>query len=165
MKEVIQVRTEKEITAIYERQADTVWRVCFSFMKNHHDAQDMLQETFIRLMRSDVRFQDAGHEKAWLIVTASNLCKNALRHPERIPEDIDGLWDLAAPERQDTGLAEAVLALPPLYQEAVYLYYYEGYGTEEIGKMLNITPSAVRSRLARARTMLKLELEEEDNEK
>ncbi len=156
------MRTEKEITAIYQRHADTVWRVCYSFMKNHHDAQDLMQETFIRLLRSDVSFKNTEHEKAWLIVTASNLCKNALRHPERITEDIDEQYDLSVPERPDEGLKEAVLGLPPLYQEVIYLYYYEGYSTEEISAMLDTAPSTIRVRLSRARAKLKIELEEEE---
>ena len=154
------MRTEKEITAIYERHADTVWRVCYSFMRNHDDAQDMLQETFIRLIRSDVRFTDTEHEKAWLIVTASNLCKNALRHPERIPEDIDELYDLSGPEPPDMSLAEAILKLPPQYKDVIYLYYYEGYSTDEISVMLGTAPATIRSRLSRARALLKAELEE-----
>ena len=154
------MRTEKEITAIYERHADMVWRVCYSFMRNHADAQDMLQETFVRLIRSDVRFTDTAHEKAWLIVTASNLCKNALRHPERIPEDIDSIRGLPPPPPADSSLMEAILSLPPLYKDVIYLYYYEGYSTEEIGAMTGTPPATIRSRLARARALLKQKLEE-----
>ena len=71
-------RTGKVIAEIYNRQVDTVYRICFSFMKNQADTEDMVQETFLRLLSSGVIFQSEEHEKAWLIVTASNLCKDLL---------------------------------------------------------------------------------------
>ncbi len=157
------MRAEQEITAIYERQADTVWRVCYSFMRNHADAQDMMHETFLRLIRSGVTFASEKHERAWLIVTASNVCKDALRHPERIPDALEDHPDLAAPEQPDSVLAEAILRLPTDYKEVIYLYYYEGYSTDEIAKMLGAAPSTVRSRLARARARLKEELEDKSD--
>ena len=72
--------TGKEITEIYNRQVDTVYRICYSFMKNISDTEDMVQETFLRLIRTGVLFQSEEHEKAWLIVTASNLCKDTLKN-------------------------------------------------------------------------------------
>ena len=156
------MRTEQELTAIYERQADTVWRVCFSFMRNHADAQDMMHETFLRLIRSDVAFASEKHEKAWLIVTASNICKDALRHPERIPDSLDDHIDLAAPEQDYSEIAEAIMTLPADYKDVIYLYYYEGYSTDEIAKMLGKAPATIRSKLARARARLKEGLEEEN---
>lgn len=68
-------RTDREITELYQRHVDTVYRVCYSYMKNRADTEDMVQDTFIKLISSGVLFQSAEHEKAWLIVTASNLCK------------------------------------------------------------------------------------------
>ena len=82
-------RTDREITELYQRHVDTVYRVCYSYMKNRADTEDMVQDTFIKLISSGVCFQSAEHEKAWLIVTASNLCKNALRHWWRRRENID----------------------------------------------------------------------------
>lgn len=73
------LRTDKEITEIYYRQVDTVYRVCYSFMKNKPEAEDLVQETFLRLISRGIIFDNERHEKAWLIVTASNLCKDALK--------------------------------------------------------------------------------------
>ncbi len=72
-------RTGKEIGEIFNRQVDTVYRICFSFVKNAADTEDMVQETFLRLLSRKVIFQSEEHEKAWLIVTASNLCKDFLK--------------------------------------------------------------------------------------
>ena len=80
------LRTDREITEIYHRQIDTVYRICYSFMKNKPEAEDMVQETFLRLIASGKTFENQRHEKAWLIVTASNLCKDQLKRlPSRRP--------------------------------------------------------------------------------
>ena len=74
------LRTEKEIIQIYNRHVDTVYRVCYSFMKNRPETEDMVQETFLRLLSSQKSFENERHEKAWLIVTASNVCKDTLKN-------------------------------------------------------------------------------------
>lgn len=90
------LRTDKEITEIYHRNVDTVYRICYSFMKNKTEAEDMVQETFLRLISAGKTFQNLRHEKAWLIVTASNLAhlqykcnsivfKKSVTHSEKSP--------------------------------------------------------------------------------
>lgn len=148
-------RTGREITEIYNRHVDTVYRVCYSFMKNKTEAEDMVQETFLRLISCGKTFEDQRHEKAWLIVTASNLCKDTLKKWWRRTESIDDYSEiLAAPEGRDTGLTEVILQLPPKYKDVVYLYYYEDYSTEEIAGFLGCPPATVRSHLMRARRKL-----------
>ena len=149
------LRTGEELEEIYRRHADTVYRVCFSFMKNPADTEDMVQETFLRLLSSGKAFSSREHEKAWLIVTAANACKDALKRWWRRSEDLSSCRCVAedAPFAID-GVLGAILALPPDYKEAVYLYYYEGYTTPEVAKILHRPQSTVRSRLARARKLL-----------
>ena len=148
-------RTDREITELYQRHVDTVYRVCYSYMKNRADTEDMVQDTFIKLISSGVCFQSTEHEKAWLIVTASNLCKNALRHWWRRRENIDDYTNLGREDSPpDTG-REAITKLPVIYKDVVYLYYYEGYTTPEIADMLSCSQSTIRNRLMRARNLLK----------
>ena len=71
--------SQQTFTHVYDRNVDTVYRVCYSFMKNKSDAEDMTQEAFLRLLSTDIQFENLRHEKAWLIVTASNLCKDSLK--------------------------------------------------------------------------------------
>lgn len=150
------LRTDEEIEEIYNRYFDTIYRVCFSFMKNEADTEDIVQETFLKLITSDKPFQSKSHEKAWLIVTACNTCKDALKHWRRKVEDIDDYPSLeAAKLSRDEHILSAVLALPIKYKEVVFLYYYEGYQTSEIARMLHCSGSAVRNRLMRARKILK----------
>ena len=148
-------RTGKEITQIYNRHVDTVYRVCYSFMKNKTDTEDMVQETFLRLLSSGKQFDNERHEKAWLIVTAANLCKDNLKKWWRRVEPLDDYSGLlAAPDGPDLSLKEAILRLPPKYKTVVYLYYYEDYSTAEIAGILGCPQSTVRSHLLRARKQL-----------
>lgn len=158
------LRTDKEITQIYNRHADTVYYVCYSFMKNKSETEDMVQETFLRLITSGKTFENERHEKAWLIVTASNLCKDSLRKWWRRNENIDDHYELAGEEDMDNPVLEAILSLPQEYKTVVYMYYYEGYSTAEIARHLQCPHATVRTRLARARKMLKILLGGESDE-
>jgi len=154
------LRAGKEtIEDVYQRHVVMLYRVAYSFMKNGPDAKDMVQEAFVRLLHSGMTFQSSEHEKAWLIVTVSNLCKSALRSPWQRRTGFDSLSQ--PPAVEDTPpdeTLEAVLALPEDYKLPVYLFYYEGYQTAEIARMLGVAPATVRSRLNRARKKLKLTL-------
>ena len=114
----------------------------------------MVQETFLRAFSWDKPFQSEEHEKAWLIVTASNLCKDTLKRARRRDEPLEEHGELTAPQHSSEVL-EAVLALPEDYKAAVYLYYYEGRSAKEIASLLNCPQATVRTRLARARRRLK----------
>ena len=152
------LRTDEEIMDIYNRQVDTVYRVCFSFMKTRTDTEDMVQETFLRLMSSGTEFQSEKHEKAWLIVTASNLCKDALRRAWRKHTSIDDLQEIPQDGPEWNPVLEAILALPADQKTAVYMYYYEGYSSAEIAKAMRCRQGTIRSRLSRARQALKKDL-------
>ena len=152
-------RTGKEITEIYNRQVNTVYRICFSFMKNTTDTEDMVQETFLRLLASGVGFVSEEHEKAWLIVTASNLCKDTLKKWWRKTVNIDDPeLGLQQPPFEIDGVLDAIMKLPADQKCAVYMYYYEGYSTAEIAGYLHCPQATVRSRLSRARKTLKHKL-------
>lgn len=149
-------RSDKEITEIYERHFSMVYRVCFSYMKNPQDTNDMVQNTFMKLIDHEVEFQNAEHEKAWLIVTASNLCKNHLRHWWQKGSSLDEYQNIAddTPFEVDETL-EVVLGLPEKYKTAIYLYYYEGYNSAEIAEILKQPQSTIRNYLHRGRNILK----------
>lgn len=105
-------------------------------------------------------FEDEGHEKAWLIVCAANLCKDELKSARRkrtvgMSESMDAV--MGEPDHMDETV-DAVLRLPAKYKDCVYLHYYEGYKTAEIARMLGIPASTVRNRLRDARGLLKAAL-------
>ena len=144
----------KNFIETYNRHVDMVYRVCYSFMKNQTDAEDMVQETFLRLLSNQKKFADERHEKAWLIVTASNLCKDTLKKWWRTNENIDDYPDLPQKTNGSSAVMEAILSLSDDYKTVVYMYYYEGYSTAEIAQFLGCPDATVRSRLARARKQL-----------
>ena len=154
------LRTSEELLEIYNRHVDTVYRVCFMFMKNVPDTEDMVQNTFIRLMKDKTVFRDEEHEKAWLIRTASNLCKDHFRHWWSKTVGIDQAGETAVDQdfNIDSSL-EKVLALPSKIKTAVYLYYYEGYSSVEIAKIMRKNESTVRGYLHTGRKLLKMEME------
>lgn len=144
-----------DITALFRRHAKTVYRLCYSFLGNAADAEDATQSVFMKLIDRPRRFNDAEHEKAWLIVCAQNHCRDMLKSAHRtrqaaLPEDIAD----ERRARQDETL-DAVLALPEKYKTCVYLFYYEGYRTAEIAAMTGVPASTVRSHLSEARSLLK----------
>ncbi len=149
-------RTDKEITEFYLRHVDMVYRLCFSFLKNRADAEDLTQECFLHALRCERHFDSVEHEKAWLIVTASNLCKNTLKKASRRDESLEEHPELPTQGGWERGeVLDAILRLPPHYKTAVYLYYYEGYTTPEIARMLHCPRATVQSRLFRARKLMK----------
>lgn len=154
-----QITREQTVTEIYSRHVDMVYRLCYSFMKNRADTEDMVQETFLKLLASEKVFQSVEHEKAWLIVTASNLCKDSLRKWWRKWEDIqDPSLGLNQSPFEVSEVLTAILALPPRDKTVVYMHYYEGYTAVEIAKILHCPQTTVRSRLMRARKRLKKQL-------
>lgn len=161
------LRTDKEVSQIYYRHVNTVYRVCFMFMKNKNDTEDMVQNTFLKLMSDKTQFQSEEHEKAWLIRTATNLCKDHFRHwwTKTIAiNDAAEAVTAQAVTAQDNIIDDTldkVLALPDKYKTVVYMYYYEGYSTVEIAKMLSKNESTIRSRLHTGRKLLKLEMEDD----
>lgn len=152
------LRTDKEVAEIYQRHKNTIYRVCFAYMKNPVDAEDALQETFCRLIRAGGAFADKEHEKAWLIKVATNLCKNSLRHWWRRTVNLERQNLEENTEPQIDGTLAAVLALPAKYKTVIYLYYYEGYNSTEIAKMLGKPQSTVRNHLSEARKALREKL-------
>jgi len=148
--------TDKEIAETYERHKDMVYRICFAYMKNVMDTEDVIQDTFCKLIMSGKVFENAEHEKAWIIRTATNLCKNALGHWWRRRESLDDHETFLATdafEIDDT--FNAVMHLPDKLKTVVYLYYYEGYDSVEISKLLQKPQSTVRYHLAQAKKILR----------
>ncbi|HOK43038.1 MAG TPA: RNA polymerase sigma factor [Thermoclostridium caenicola] len=154
------LRTDEELSGIYHRHVKTVYRVCFMYMKNSHDTEDMVQNTFLRLMRDDTQFENVEHEKAWLIRTATNLCKDYFRHWWTKRVSMDAVADVAADDALTIDeTLNRVLKLPPRYKTAVFLHYYEGYSAAEIARILGKKASTVRSWLHAARKRLRIEME------
>lgn len=163
MKSALQ-RTGRSFREIYETYLPTVYRVAYSYMKNQYDSEDAAQETFLRLMRQTKPLVDEAHLKGWLIVTASNVCRDMLRRRAREPVALDLCQEPSEGPPRSNDLMEAILRLPEKYKTAVYLYYYEGYSVKEIAELLDSLPNTVKSWLKRAREQLRELLGEDFDE-
>ena len=150
-------RADSEIEEIYRRQVRTVFRVCFTYMKSVADTEDAVSDTFVKMIKTAPAFDNEEHEKAWLIRTAVNVCKDALKHWWRKCEDISDYSDTLESESplDVDDVTEAVLGLPEKYKAVVYLYYYEGYTSVEISELLHKPKSTIRNHLHEARNLLR----------
>ena len=157
------LRTDADFDAFYERNWKYVYRLCYAFMKCEADAEDCTEDVFVKVLTGDTVFADQTHERKWLSVTAINLCKDKLKSFSR--KNVDSIDDeripeLAAPEQEDRShVRDAVFSLPPNHKDVIWLYYYEGYSTDEIARLLDRPASTIRNRLKDARKKLKTLLE------
>lgn len=150
----------KEIDYYVDTYADMIFRVAYHNTDNIDDAQDIVQEVFLRLLKKKPQFKDENHEKAWLIRVTINKAKDLHKSfwfRKRLPLD----KDYYIKDNQTKGILEEVMQLPIQYRNPIYLYYYEGYDTKEIAQILHITQNTVLTRLRRARLQLKQRWEEQ----
>lgn len=156
------MRSEEEAKRALELYADTVKRICMVHLKNQADTEDIFQTVFLKYVLSGEKFENPGHEKAWMIKVTVNACRDFLKsffRKRTIP--LDELGELPAEENREElrEVLDAVLSLPEKYKDVVYLYYYEGYNAEEIGRILGKKVNTVYTLLTRARHLLKEKLE------
>ncbi len=139
---------------------NNVLRLAYAYLHNMNDAEEILQDTLIQFLKTAPTLDSPKHEKAWLLRVAANLSKNRIDYNQRrLADELNE--ELVAKEREDLSFVwEEVKALPINQREAVHLFYYEGYTTAEIGKMLGRRESTVRSDLRRGRARLQGVLKE-----
>ena len=139
---------------------NAILRCAYSYLHNMADAEEILQDTLLKLLTAAPRFESEEHKKAWLLKVAANLSKNRIEY--NALRDCDELDEsLAAEGREDLSFVwEAVKQLPTQYREVIHLHYYEGYSTEEMAQILSRNPSTIRSDLRRGREKLKSVLKE-----
>lgn len=149
---------KQQVAALYEAYSKDVYRLALSWLHNTHDAEDILQSVFLKLLDKDITlFPDA--QKSWLLTCTANACKNHLRSFwQRNTQPLDD--KLVLPTEEDRSLWDAVGRLKPIYRAVIHLYYYEGYNQAEIAGILGISLTAVQTRMQRAREQLKKELKE-----
>jgi len=148
---------DHELEYYLGRYRSSVFAAALFLLKSPSDADDVVQEVFLGLYTYGGSFESEEHVKAWLIRCAVNRSKNLLHSPwYRLSAPLE-----AAAEKfqyDNTGGDETFALLKKLSRNnrvTLYLYYYEGYSTEEISKLLGISVSAVTSRLKRGRRQLK----------
>lgn len=139
---------------------NSILRLSYSYLHNMSDAEEILQETLIQFLKTVPHFENAVHEKAWLMRVAGNLSKNRIEY-NKIRSTDELSETLVSEHKEDLSFVwEAVKALPVSCREIVHLFYYEGYSTAQIADILKKNESTVRSGLHRGREKLKEILKE-----
>ena len=143
------------------RYKDTIFRIALNMLGSPVDADDIVQDTLIKLLERKEPFESDEHARYWLIRVAVNLSKNVLRAPWRRHDSLETAENVMVFDTPEQGeLYEDVMALPGKYRTVLYLYYYEGYSVKEISEILNIQTSNVTSRLSRASQKLRFQITE-----
>ena len=150
-----------DVREIYDRQCERAYRIALLYLKNIYDAQDAVQNIFIKLLEKPQSFENASHEDAWFIVTTKNYCRDLLKSFWKRRVDLGDIPETAAQDGQTYDLMLQMLRLSAKYREVIYLYYYEEYSIKEMAKLLDRKESTIQTQLAAARKKLKLELEKE----
>ena len=150
---------EAEFERLIGLYSSAVFRTAYCRTGNAANAEDIMQEAFLRLYTSELSFENDEHIKAWLIRTTVNLGKNLLksgwyRYSEPITAET---MEKPAKSEQiyEDGILPLIMKLKPKNRLALYLRYYEDYSIKEIAAALGEKESAVTSRLLRARKQLK----------
>ena len=146
------------VIRLFEAYSEDVYRLALGYLRNRHDAEDICQSVFLKLI-DHKKPLETGKEKAWLLTCTANACKDHLKsfwRKNRVSLDNAILFS----HDEEKELWEALHLLPPKYRIVVHLYYYEGYAQDEIAKILNISRTAVQTRMSRARNQLKEVLKE-----
>lgn len=141
--------------AAVEKYGDCLFSMCSVMLRNRDDAKDAVQECFLKYIQKAPEFNDAEHEKAWLLRVAANQCRDMLRSRKRRSFfSLDEIADEAVSE-DDAQVLTLLMTLNEKYRIVMHLFYVEEYSADEIAEMLEITRSAVKKRLQRGREMLR----------
>lgn len=150
---------------MFERYTDMLYRLCYSILLQKEDAEDAVQDVFLIFYRKQPTFADEDHEKAWFIRVAVNRCRDMLRRKKvraALPlSEVEETLAASGVEYEESEVLTAIYGLPDKYRVVMILHYLEEYPVKEVAKLLKITPSAVKMRLARGREQLKASLGKE----
>ena len=144
---------------------NAVLRLAFSYVHNKEDAEEIVQDSVLQLLRARPVFENGKHELSYLMTITSNISKNRIKYNARhqtveLNEEI-ATKDTADKEDDHSFILEACEKLPVKYKEVIHLFYCEDYSTAEISKILGMKEATVRSNLSRGRDKLKTILKEE----
>lgn len=158
--------TDNELEYYIRNFRKSVYNAVLCYVRNPSCAEDITQDTFLKLYTYDKSFNDDEHVKAWLLRCAINKCKNHLRsHWYRFSAPLESAETLTYNDKveYEDEMLKIMKKLSRNNRIALYMYYYEGYTIEEIGRILDVSPDTVSSRLHRGRQQLKKLLSEERN--
>lgn len=149
--------TNDEFIKIVKRSSNRIYLIALSYLKNHYDAEDVMQEVFVRLWKTDKVFNSNEHLEKWLTVTCIYKCRDHFRNPfVKNSVALDDARDLYTFDTiKNFDVFNAIMSLPQKERLVVHLFYFEDMSINEISRAIRVKPSAVKTRLHRARKNLK----------
>jgi RNA polymerase sigma-70 factor (ECF subfamily) len=147
---------------LYYRYSPKMLSVCYRYAKNREDAEDMLQEGFIKVFTQIEKFENRGSFEGWILRIVVHTCINHLKKNKKFADNVDLSYAEAMVTREDSipsmiqakQIIECIRSLPIGYRTVLNLYAIEGYSHKEIGELLEIEESTSRSQFTRARNLL-----------
>ena len=153
-----------ELTRIVEKYQKQLFVIAFHVCRNRSDAEDAVQEAFLKLWAKKPRLEGEEHLRNWLIRVTINECKRSFGAHWRKVEPLEAYADkLTFSSEENSETYRAVMDLPGKYRIVIHLHYYEGYSTAEIAQLLRMKQSTVCTQLERGRKLLKNMLLEADD--
>lgn len=148
---------------VYEKYKNTVYHLAITYLKNIYDAEDIVQNVFLKLYKHLDRFDSDLYLKNWLIKVTINECKGNLisSWKRKVRSFIDDEEESIPSKNREDELINSIFLLPKKDRLIIHLYYYENYKIKEIANILRVKESTVKQRLARSRGKLKDILKEE----
>lgn len=154
--------TEEKFIQAVKRNSQRLFVIAFSYLKNKHDAEDALQNTFLKLWKSKIEFNDDLGIDKWLTKVLVNDCKNFFNLSFRQNKSIEEVYDVSTFDKYfNVDLYNAVMSLNKKERLCVVLFYYDDLTISDISKVTGIKESTVKSLLKRSRNKLKLKLGDE----
>lgn len=155
----------QEITRLVQQYGDDVYKLAYVILKSKNLADDVYQETFLRVCRSYSSYRGESSEKTWITSIAVNICRDFMRSAWKKRVIVTDDFNTYSNERNDTediiekrnerkDVIDAVMKLPDKYREVVHLYYYLEMDVKDIAKVMKIPSGTVKSRLFKARNLL-----------
>ena len=161
-------RIKTDVETAYDMYADTLYRVALSHLQSDEDAQDAVQDVFIKYINSSPIFRDSDHEKAWFIRSVINRCHDLLRYKKvRNHITLDEIAEITSDTSENNLQQEVISLLSQIdekYKSVIILHYLEGYSVKEVSSILKISESSVKMRLVRGREMMKSIIIKEEND-
>lgn len=148
------VQSRQVFEQLVDEYSDMIYRIAYQNLRNSYDAEDIMQDVFLSLLKSNAEFSDSAHIKAWLIKVTVNKCidyKKSARNRTTVTLDEQAAYY----DSEEQGVMEEIFKLPEEERNIIYLYYYEGYTIAEIAQILGKKQNTVNSKLQRARKKLK----------
>lgn len=149
---------------LYNRYSPKMLSVCYRFGQSREDAEDMLQEGFIKVFTQIHTFQNKGAFEGWIRRIIVHTCINFLKKHKKFNESVDLAYANSLQVKEETipsimqarQIIECIRLLPIGYRTVLNLYALEGYSHKEIGAMLDIEESTSRSQYTRSKAMLEM---------